>query len=150
MNQKLWENSVHGTTVFWLVIFFIGLFAFDSDIFGYDEPILAIPQDWEDPWEIISWIIWVVFVVDLYFKYRRAENWKVFFRQRSTWIDIILLIPFFRIFRVFRLLRLLKTLKVSRVGMKAIKATMPALESGNEIKQVFRLLRKFLKKNKTK
>ena len=88
----------------------------------------------------------MVFVVDLYFKYRRAENWKVFFRQRSTWIDIILLIPFFRIFRVFRLLRLLKTLKVSRVGMKAIKATMPALESGNEIKQVFRLLRKFLKR----
>ena len=66
MNQKLWDNSVHGTTVFWLVIFFIGLFAFDSDIFGYDEPIVAIPEEWEDPWEIISWIIWIVFVVDLF------------------------------------------------------------------------------------
>ena len=148
MNQKLWDNSVHGTTVFWLVIFFIGLFAFDSDIFGYDEPIVAIPEEWEDPWEIISWIIWIVFVVDLFFKYRQSENIKVFFKKH--WFDIILLIPFFRIFMVFRLLRLLKTLKLSRIGLKAVKTSMPILESGNEIRQLVMLLKKFFKKKQSK
>ena len=115
MNEIVWARSVELTTIVWLVIFFVGLFAFDSDLFGYEKPLIDFPSEWEFHWEVLSWIIWGVFVIDVYFKYKASENWKVFFRRH--WFDIILLIPFFRILRVLRLLRLLKTLKFAKVGM---------------------------------
>jgi len=120
MNEIIWAHSVNGTTVIWLVIFFVGLFAFDSDLFGFEEPLIDFPEEWQLYWEILSWIIWLVFALDVYFKYRSSENWKIFLKKH--WFDIILLIPFFRILRVLRLLRLLKTLKFARVGLSGFKA----------------------------
>ena len=115
-----WVKTVDSTTVVWLVIFFIGLFAFDSDLFGFEEPIINFPTSLEQPWDIISWIIWGIFAADVYFKYREIGNLKIFLKKH--WFDILLLVPFFRIFRVLRLLRLLKTLKFARVGINFFKA----------------------------
>ena len=119
MNQKSWTKAVDGTTVLWLAIFFVGIFSFDSDLFGLEEPLIDFPQDLKNPWEIVSWIIWGVLLVDVIFKYRASENWKEFFRKH--WFDILLLIPFFRILRIMRLLRLLKVAKVGFGGYKTYK-----------------------------
>ena len=54
----------------WLGLFFVGLFAFDSDLLGFEEPLIVFPEGWETPWEIVSWIIWIIFVIDVYF-----NNW---------------------------------------------------------------------------
>ena len=111
---KGWARYVDITTVVWLVIFFIGLLAFDSDLFGYDEPLILVPQEMQGAWDILSWIIWGVFVIDVYFKYKAIGNWRIFLRKH--WFDLLLLIPFFRILRILRLLRLLKMLKFVKVG----------------------------------
>ena len=89
----------------------------------------------EETWHVISWIIWIVFAVDVYFKYKASGNWKVFLRKH--WFDIILLIPFFRILRLLRLLRLLKTLKLLRVGLNGYKAYKKTkkLKKGNYTKR---------------
>ena len=147
MNEKLWSRSVNGTTIFWLGLFFVGLFAFDSDLLGFEEPLIIIPEELEAPWEIISWIIWIIFVVDVYFKYRKSENWRAFLRNH--WFDILLIIPFFRILRIFRLLRLLKTMKFSRIGIKAVKYAIPPLESGYEIKSLIKYFKDIFKKSKS-
>tara|TARA_B110000438_G_C15304919_1_gene432781 strand:- start:16 stop:405 length:390 start_codon:yes stop_codon:yes gene_type:complete len=120
MNQIAWARSVNCTTIVWLVVFFIGLFAFDSDLFGFNEPLIDFPSEWKPAWELISWVIWGIFVVDVYFKYRDSENWKSFLKNH--WFDIILLIPFFRILRILRLFRLLKTMKLFKVGLSGFKA----------------------------
>jgi len=119
LNEQKWANAVDLTTVGWVTLFLVGLFAFDSDLFGFEEPLISIPEFLETPWEIIAWIVWGVFVVDVYFKYKASENWKVFLRKH--WFDILLLIPFFRLFRILRLLRLLKTLKFAKVGLNFFK-----------------------------
>ena len=120
MNKQNWIRAVDITTVIWLGIFFVGLLAFDTDLLGLEDPIIEIPLHLETPWDIISWIIWGVFAVDVFFKYRASENWKVFLRKH--WFDILLLIPFFRILRLLRVLRLLKTLKLLRVSLSGYKA----------------------------
>lgn len=120
VNQQKWAKAVDVTTIVWLGLFFVGLMAFDTDLLGLEDPIIDFPTSFETPWGVISWIIWGVFAVDVFFKYRASENWRVFLRKH--WFDIILLIPFFRILRLLRLLRLLKTLKLLRVGLAGYKA----------------------------
>ncbi|WOV92664.1 MAG: hypothetical protein R1F52_06020 [Candidatus Nitrosoabyssus spongiisocia] len=93
--------------------------AFDTELFGYGEPIITIPEILANYWDIISCIIWFVFAFDVYLKYRESENWKIFLRKH--WFDIVLLIPFFRLFRILQLLRLLKTLKFIKVGLGFFK-----------------------------
>ena len=120
MNERKWAKTVDATTIVWLAVFFVGVLAFDTDLLGLEDPIIEFPTNFETPWDVISWMIWIVFVIDVYFKFNASENWKVFLRKH--WFDIILLIPFFRILRLLRLLRLLKTLKLLRVGLSGYKA----------------------------
>lgn len=98
----------------------MGLFAFDADLLGLSKPLIVIPEFIAIPLDTFSWIIWGIFAIDVYLKYRASENWKYFLRHH--WFDILLLIPFFRILRLLRLLRLVKTLKLLRVGLSGYKA----------------------------
>lgn len=140
MKPESWTKAVDGTTVFWLGFFIVGFMAFDTDVFCFEEssdilpeslievfepycvkePLINIPENYKLPWQIFSWIIWGIFAVDVYYKYRNSENLKMFFKKH--WLDIVLLIPFFRIFRIMRLLRLLKILKFAKVGTSLYKA----------------------------
>lgn len=106
IEQNNWIKTINGVTIFWLILFTVGFLSFDTDLLGLDYPIIQFPSEWEVPWEVISWVVWGFFVVDVYFKYKNSKNWKVFIRKH--WFDIILLIPFFRIFRLIRLLKLIK------------------------------------------
>ena len=101
------------------MFFLVGLLAFDSDLFGFEDPLLQLPDALAYYWDILSWVIWFVFAFDVFLKYRASENWKVFLKKH--WFDIVLLVPFFRLFRVFRLLRLLKTMKFAKAGLGIFK-----------------------------
>ena len=114
-----WIQSVNIVTIGWVVFFLVGLLAFDSDLFGFKDPLLQLPDTLAYYWDILSWIIWSVFAFDVFLKYRVSENWKIFLKKH--WFDIVLLVPFFRLFRVFRLLRLLKTMKFAKAGLGMFK-----------------------------
>lgn len=133
-------------------MFVVGLLAFDTDIFCLEhlgdiipqstidglrsycmeEPLVAIPGEWESPWQAISWIVWGIFAIDVSLKYRAVRNWKVFLRRH--WFDLLLLIPFFRIMKILRILRLLQTAKAAR-AYKMIKLV-------KEIRNYFRAYKK--------
>jgi voltage-gated potassium channel len=62
---------------------------------------------------VINDIITVVFVVELSLRYLAASSKRQFFR--SYWIDILAVVPLFRIFRVGRAIRLLRLIRLLRM-----------------------------------
>lgn len=106
-----WPRVVDAATIAWLAVFVIGFLAFDADLVGL-EPLVAIPGHVEPVWDAINWAIWGVFAVDVFYKYRQSENAKAFLKNH--WIDLVLLVPFFRILLLFRIARLLRLIRVLR------------------------------------
>ena len=88
-----WDYFVDIATVVWLALF----------VLGYTNQ-LAAP-------DLILQTMLVIFVADLVVKYRREGNLKSFFRHR--WIDILLVIPWFRAFRFLKFIRMLRLLRIS-------------------------------------
>jgi hypothetical protein len=68
--SKLADTSV----LFLLVIFFLGFLAFDYEVFGLHEQIIAIPHEMEIYFEFVPWIIFIVLVFDLILKYLSVEK----------------------------------------------------------------------------
>jgi len=71
--------------------------------------------------EIILWILVSSFILDLYLKYRKAENWKVFLKK--NWFDIVALalIPIFSTMKVLKIMvQLVKKLKILKMFTKII------------------------------
>ncbi|MDE1863563.1 MAG: hypothetical protein KGI33_11715 [Thaumarchaeota archaeon] len=130
MNRTNWDKAVDGITVLWFGNFFVGFFSFDAGLFGLNT-VINIPKDWQPSWDIISWAVWVVFIVDICFKYKTSENCKIFLKKH--WFDILLLIPFFRVIRLVRLLRLLKTLKFAKAGIGGSRAFSKSKRFKNSI-----------------
>lgn len=139
MVSKNWENFVDVMNVCWLLVFIIGFLAFDTDIFCFKEKrdqipssivtalkpycnekqIIPMPQEIQQLWNLISWIIWLVFVADVVLQYFRNRNFKTF--MHSHWFDIILvMVPVLRIARILRVLRLIQFLKITK-ALKAFK-----------------------------
>ena len=60
-----------------LVIFFVGFMAFDYELLGFHDPLIAIPHESERYFEVIPWIIFGVLVFDLYLKYMIVgRDWR--------------------------------------------------------------------------
>jgi hypothetical protein len=65
-----------------LVIFFVGFLAFDYEVLGFHDPLIAIPHESEQYFEVIPWIIFGVLLFDLYLKYIIVgRNLKLLFKQ---------------------------------------------------------------------
>jgi hypothetical protein len=99
-----------------LVVFFFGFLAFDYELLGFHKPIIiTIPNETEQYFEAIPWIIFGVLVFDIYLKYIIVgRDLKLLFKYH--WLDISMtaLIP---------ILLPLKFLKVTLKLFKAVKTT---------------------------
>jgi hypothetical protein len=99
-----------------LVVFFFGFLAFDYELLGFHKPIIiTIPNETQQYFEAIPWIIFGVLVFDIYLKYIIVgRDLKLLFKYH--WLDISMtaLIP---------ILLPLKFLKVTLKLFKAVKAT---------------------------
>ena len=82
--------------------------------------------------ELISTIIWVIFICDFVLKLLLAPK-KLLFLRKNTLTAISLIIPALRLFRIFRFIRLLRIFRGTRLikviaslnrGMKSLNATM--------------------------
>ncbi len=95
-----WILFVDVVTVIWLVVFAIG--------------IITTNESTAYRCNFISLLLLPVFVVDLYFLFKQADNFRAFVKKR--WFDILLVIPYFRIFRIFKFVRLLRVLKIIKLS----------------------------------
>ena len=108
-----WPLIVNMVTIVWIVLFAVGFVAFDADLIGM-EPLIHMPQSMELGWDVANWLIWGVFVADVYGKYRQSENLRSF--VRCNWLDLLFLIPFFRILLLLRVIRLLRLVRMMRLA----------------------------------
>ena len=121
-----------------LVIFFVGFLAFDYELLGFHDPLLAIPHESEQYFEVIPWIIFGVLLIDLYLKYIIVgRNLKLLFKHH--WLDISMtaLIP---------ILLPLKFVKITLKIFKVVKATKFGYKVFQKIKKIFTLFSIFGKK----
>ena len=112
-----------------LVIFFAGFLAFDYQLLGFHDPLITIPHESEQYFEVIPWIIFGVLVFDLYLKYIIVgRDWKLLIKHH--WLDISMaaLIP---------ILLPLKFIKVTLKIFKTVKATKFGYKVFQKIKKVF-------------
>ena len=112
-----------------LVIFFVGFMAFDYELLGFHDPLIAIPHESERYFEVIPWIIFGVLVFDLYLKYMIVgRDWRLLIKHH--WLDISMaaLIP---------ILLPLKFVKVTLKIFKTVKATKFGYKVFQKIKKVF-------------
>lgn len=101
-----------------LVIFLIGILAFEMTYFGFQDAIIPLPYEAEPYFEVLPWVIFGLLAADIYVKYRKLDNdWRAL--VRSHWLDIILavLIP---IFMPLKFIKLVKALKTTKSGGKII------------------------------
>jgi voltage-gated potassium channel len=106
-NQKLvsltkkWESK---SNIPMAVIGVIYLAAYSIQVLNSSNQILV------DQLEVVSQIIWAVFVVDVIFRLVGSESIPKFLK--SSWLEILALaIPFMRILRVFRVILALRGIK---------------------------------------
>lgn len=113
------EKVLEGPMIFlgfvWLVLLIIEL------LYGFNRVL-----------ELISTIIWIIFICDFLLKFLLAPK-KLLFLRKNIIVLISLIIPALRLFRIFRFIRLLRIFRGTRLlkvvatlnrGMKSLNATM--------------------------
>ena len=104
-----------------IIVYFIGFVSFHPQSVFLAESLLDISHEYEAYFEILLWAIFGLLALDLYFKYRKLADWKVFLKKH--WHDIVMLalIPFLAGFKIAKIsVNLIKTLKVSKAGFKIL------------------------------
>lgn len=105
-----------------LTFLFIGLLSFEYTLFGLDKPFLYLPEELKTFIGILPWIIFALFLLDLYLKYRVSNNIQHFLKIH--WLDVLLtaLFPVFGIFKFIKfgvkIYKIIKVAKISKTGVK--------------------------------
>jgi len=98
-----WPRFVDLVTVIWLAIFILSFFASPSTESTLRTTNIAILS---------------VFVVDLGVSYWKVKSPSIFLKKH--WLDILMVIPYFRIFRIARILHLIRFVRIAK-SIKIIK-----------------------------
>ena len=121
LNEK--TEKILEYTIFALsAVYFVALMLFDTHTMGSHD-ILQKPPHYDLYFDGLLWAIFIVMIPDIFIKYVKSENWKVFLKK--NWIDVLffVMIPLFaglRILKVLQLLRHLKTAKTAKSFLKVI------------------------------
>jgi len=120
MNYKILDLTI----LAFVVVFFVGVLAFEYDVFGLHQPIIHISVEWKQFFDVLIYPIVVLLVADLILKYRKINEPKQFVKK--YWMDIVMLalIPVFSIFKILKIsLSMIKKLKTLKMGTKLIHKT---------------------------
>ena len=88
------------------------------------EVILSFPPNIQNFFNIVDFIICMIFIADFFFFLLVSKNkWKYI---KTNWFDLVSAIPFtavFRLLRVLRIVRIVRLLKLIKLlrGIKAIR-----------------------------
>lgn len=99
VKKNSWKTFVDIITVLWIITFLAGLFANDTNIVKICN--------------YVNLLFLPIFIFDLIFLYRRNQNIKTFITEK--WLDILMVIPYFRVFRILRMVKTLRILKIVKV-----------------------------------
>ncbi|MFQ5915591.1 MAG: ion transporter [Nitrospinota bacterium] len=117
-----WATFVDSVTVLWLIVFALGLLI-------TDEQLARICIS-------VNLGLLPVFVVDVFVQYRRSPKWRIFLKE--NWVDIVMVIPFFRVFRIVRVVRFLRLVRVARFATTARSGSRLLETSWKSLKAVWK------------
>ncbi|MFM7796265.1 MAG: hypothetical protein ACKO7N_05815 [Candidatus Nitrosotenuis sp.] len=101
------------------ITYFVGFLSFHPESLLLKDAPYHIPHEYEIHFEILLWIFFGLLILDLYLKYKKLNNWKLFIKKH--WLDILLvvLIPFLTAFKIAKIsTNLVKSMKASKGGFK--------------------------------
>lgn len=101
------------------LVYFAGFISFHPESLFLKEAPYHIHHEYEIYFEILLWIFFGMLVLDLYTKYKKLNDWRLFLRKH--WHEIVMLaaIPFLTVFKIAKVsVKLVKTLKASKSGFK--------------------------------
>lgn len=107
-----------------IVVYSIEYLNIHYDQFGLHEKILSISPEIEHNWDVLLWIIFGIMSLDVYLKYKKTGNWKIFLKK--YWLEVIMLvlIPVFSAFKIIKFaVKIVKTLKMTKSGFKVVHLT---------------------------
>jgi hypothetical protein len=101
------------------LVYFAGFISFHPESILLKEAPYGIPHEYEIYFEALLWSFFGMLVLDLYFKYRKLNDWKQFLKKHWHEIAMVALIPFLTVFKIAKVsVKLVKTLKASKSGFK--------------------------------
>ncbi|MEW6043014.1 MAG: hypothetical protein AB1608_02015 [Thermoproteota archaeon] len=101
------------------VTYFVGFISFYPESIFLKEAPYHIPHSYEIYFETLLWVFFGLLILDLYLKYKKLNDWKIFLKKHWHEIAMIALIPFLAAFKIAKIsLKLVKTLKASKSGFK--------------------------------
>ncbi len=113
------EKSLDFVLLALAITYFVGFLSFHPESLLLKDAPYHIPHEYEIHFEILLWIFFGLLVLDLYLKYKKINNWKLFLKKH--WLDILLvvLIPFLTAFKIAKIsTNLVKSMKASKGGFK--------------------------------
>lgn len=103
-----------------VMFFFAGYLNIHSDLLGLAQDPVPVSADVEEFWEYFTWVVFGVLAFDIYLKYRKVRDVRLFLKKH--WLDILMLcmMPLFAGFKVAKLsIKLVKGMKMAKSGFKA-------------------------------
>ncbi len=112
---KLFDFSV----LIMATTYFVGFISFHPESVFLKEAPYHIPYQYEVHFEVLLWVFFTALVLDLYLKYLKLKDWRLFLKKHWYDITMFALIPFLTVFKITKIsLKLVKTLKASKSGFK--------------------------------
>lgn len=106
-----------------LILFFIGYLNIHAEEIGLQGSPLPFSKQVEEFWNVLEWIVFGGIALDVYVKYRKVGEPRIFLRKH--WLDLLMLVlwPVFVGLKLAKIsVKLVKGLKITKSGYKALKA----------------------------
>lgn len=103
---RYWSLFVDAVSLIWLAAFTISLTAYYTELITVSPTVLYVT-------DAVTLSTLPVFIADLTLKYHRSDHSKAFFKKH--WMDIILIVPYFRVLRALSLVKLMRLIRLSRI-----------------------------------
>jgi hypothetical protein len=101
-----------------LVIFFAGYISIHSEVLGVPR-LFPVPEQLEEFWDLFMWIIFAMLAFDIYLKYRKVGNARLFLKKHWLEVTMLAMIPLFSGLKIAKIsIKLVKGLKMMKSGFK--------------------------------
>jgi hypothetical protein len=101
------------------ITYFIGFVSFHPESLFLDKAPYHIPHEFVIHFEILLWSFFGLLIFDLYFKYKKLNDWRLFLKKHWHELAMVAAIPFLAVFKIAKIsVNLVKTLKASKSGFK--------------------------------
>ncbi len=115
-------NILDITIIILLNILLISLLLSEYKLIGLDKPLVNIPTIFLT---ILQFVLLPLLILDIYLKYRKVRDVRLFLKKHYLEVIMLLLFPVFVIFKFIKLtLKIYKIISMSKIGKTIAKISL--------------------------